>query len=75
MNDLSSEDQWNGVLNALKSEIHDLRDRLEQKEQQMEKSLIELRDAQASGERLMSEKLETILELLRDQRRYSENGH
>jgi predicted nucleic acid-binding Zn-ribbon protein len=43
MNGLSSGDQWNGVLNALKSEIKDLRDRQEQGRDQQEKGITTLK--------------------------------
>jgi hypothetical protein len=40
MNGLSSGDQWNGVLNALKSEIRELRDRLQEQGERQEQGRV-----------------------------------
>jgi hypothetical protein len=43
MNGLSSGDQWNGVLNALKSEIRELRDRLQEQGVSQERGITSLK--------------------------------
>jgi hypothetical protein len=43
MNGLSSGDQWNGVLNALKGEIRELRDRLQEQGVSQERGIISLK--------------------------------
>ena len=49
MNGLSLGDQWNGVLNALKSEIKELRDRLQEQREAHQGSFQEFRDQQERG--------------------------
>jgi hypothetical protein len=51
MNGLSSGDQWNGVLNALKSEIRELRDRLQEQGDRQEQGRVSQERGSASLKR------------------------